>query len=91
MMCPSFFCIISLHLYCDFWRSTYGGRKFPGGSDSKESSCNSEDLGSILGLGRSPGEENGCPLHYFCLDSMDRGAWWAIVYRVAKSQTQLID
>ena len=91
MMCPSFFCIISLHLYCDFRHSTYGERDFPGGSGSKESACNAGDLGSILGSGRSPGEENGCPLHCSCLDSMDRGAWWAIVYRVAKSQTRLSD
>ena len=48
------------------------------------------DLGSIPGLGKSPGQGNGSPLQYSCLDNaMDRGAWWAIVYRVAKSQTQL--
>ena len=47
----------------------------PGGSDGKEPACN-EDLGSILGLGRSPGEGNGNPLQYSCLkNSMDRGAW----------------
>ena len=40
---------------------------FPGGSDDKESDCNAEDLGSILGLGRSPGEGNGNPLQYSCL------------------------
>ena len=45
---------------------------FPGGSDSKASACNVGDLGSIPGLGRSPGEGNGNPLQYFCLeDSMD--------------------
>ena len=44
--------------------------------------------GSIPGLGRSPGEGNGYPLQYSCLEnSMDRGAWWATVYGVAKSQT----
>ena len=49
---------------------------FPGGSDSKESACNAGDLGSIPGLGRPPGEENGYPLQYFGLEnSMDRGAW----------------
>ena len=43
-----------------------------------------------LGLGRSSGEGNGYPLQYFCLEnSTDRGAWWATVHRVAKSQTQL--
>ena len=42
----------------------------------------------ILGLGRSPGEGNGYPLRYSCLgNSMDRGAWWATVHRVTKSQT----
>ena len=49
---------------------------FPGGSDSKTSACNTEDLGSISGLGRSPGEGNGNPLQYSCLEnSMDREAW----------------
>ena len=50
----------------------------PGGSDSKESACNAGDLGSIPGLGRSPGEGNGCALQYACLENaMDRGAWRA--------------
>ena len=44
----------------------------------------------IPGLGRSPGDRNGYPLLYSCLENpMDRKNWWAIVYRVAKSQTQL--
>ena len=48
--------------------------------------------GSIPGSGRSPGEGNGNPLQYSCLGNpMDRGAWWATVHRVAKSQTQLSD
>ena len=48
---------------------------FPGGSVGKESPCNAEDLGSIPGLGRSPGEGNGKPLQYSCLENlMDRGA-----------------
>ena len=51
------------------------------GSDGKESAVNAGDLGSVPGLGRSPGGGNGNPLQYFCLDnSMDRGAWWATVY-----------
>ena len=51
-------------------------QEFPGGSDSKESSCNAGDLGSIPGLGRSPGEGNDNPLQYSCLEnSMDGGAW----------------
>ena len=42
---------------------------FPGGSDGKASACNVGDLGSIPGLGRSPGEENGTPLQYSCLEN----------------------
>ena len=54
---------------------------FPGGSDGKESSCNAEDLGSILGSGRCPGKGNGNPFQYSCLkNSMHRGAWWATVH-----------
>ena len=49
---------------------------FPGGSDSKASVYNAGDLGSITGLGRSPGEGNGNLLQYYCLENpMDRGAW----------------
>ena len=60
--------------------------------DGKESSCNAEDLGSIPGLGRYPGEGCGNPLQYSCLEnSMDRGARWAIVHGVAKSRTRLSD
>ena len=54
---------------------------FPGGSESKESACNARDPGSIPGSGRSPGEGNGNPLQYSCLEnSMDRGGWQAIVH-----------
>ena len=64
----------------------------PVGSDGKESACNTGDPGSIPGSGRSPGEGNGNPLQYFCLEnSMDRGAWWATVHVVAKSWTRLSD
>ena len=50
--------------------------QFFGGSDSKASVYNAGDPGSIPGLGRSPGEENGNPLQYYCLENpMDRGAW----------------
>ena len=63
---------------------------FPGGSVGKETACNAGDLGSAPGSGRSPGERNGKPLQYSCLaNSMDRGAWWAIVHGVTKSQTLL--
>ena len=49
-------------------------RGFSGGSDDKETTLNGGDLGSIPGLGRSPGEWNGYPLQYSCLEnSMDRG------------------
>ena len=58
---------------------------FPGGSDSKESACNAGDLASIPGLGRSPGEGNGNPFQYSCLEkSMNRGAWQAIIHGVSK-------
>ena len=63
---------------------------FPWGSDGKESAYNVGDLGSIPELGRPPGEGNDSPLQYFCLEnSMDRGAWWAIVYGVTNSWTRL--
>ena len=61
---------------------------FPGGLDGKESACNAENLSSIPGSRRSPGEENGNPLQYSCLKNpMDRGAWGTIVHGVAKSKT----
>ena len=54
----------------------------------KNPPASARDVGSIPGSGRSPREENGYPLQYSCLKNpMDRGAWWAIVYRVAKSWT----
>ena len=64
---------------------------FPGGSDGKESACNAEDLGSAPGSGRSPGDGNGYPLQYSCLENfMDRGAWRATVRGAAKSRTTLM-
>ena len=63
---------------------------FPGGSDIKESACNAGHPGSIPGLGRSPGEGNGTPLQYSCLENpVDGGAWWAAVHGVPKSPTRL--
>ena len=54
--------------------------------------CNAEDLGSILGSGRFPGEGNGYPPQYSCLENpMDREAWQATVHGVTKSRTQLSD
>ena len=63
---------------------------FPGGSEVKASACNEGDLDSIPGSGRSPGEGNGSPLQYSCLENpMDGGAGRATVHRVAKSRTRL--
>ena len=63
-----------------------------GGSEVKASACNAGDLGSMPGLQRSPGEGNGNPLQYSCLENpMDGGAWWAVVHGVTKSRTQLSD
>ena len=74
---------VFLELSCFFYSSA-----------GKESSCNARDSGDaglISELGRSTGVENGNPFQYSCLENpMDRGAWWATVYRVAESQTQLI-
>ena len=72
-------------------RQTYlGDMRFPGGSDGKESACNAGHLGLIPGLGRSTGEGIGNPLRYSCPESsMDRGASWATVNRVTRSQNRL--
>ena len=60
---------------------------FPCSSVGKESACSAGDTGLIPGLGRSPGEGNGNRLHYPCLENLiDRGAWWAAVHGVPKSQ-----
>ena len=60
----------------------------PGGSDSKESACNAGDRGLIPVSKRSPGEGNGNPLQYSCLEnSMDRGAWRATIHGVTESDT----
>ena len=59
---------------------------FPGGLEGKASVCNAGDPSSIPGSGRSPGEGNGNPLQYSCLD---RGVWQATVHTVAKSWTEL--
>ena len=76
-------CILSFHILSSM-------EIFPGGSDGKASACNVGELGSIPGLGRSPGEGNGNPLQCSCLENpRDRGAWWAAVYGVAQSRTRL--
>ena len=65
---------------------------FLGASDLKESACSAGNLGSIPGSGRYPGERNGYPLQYSCLEnSIDRGAWQAAVHGITKSQTLLSD
>ena len=65
---------------------------FPGSSDGTVSACSVGDLGSIPGSGRPPGEGNGNPLQYLCLENpMDRGAWQAAVHGVTESQTRLSD
>ena len=59
---------------------------FPDGLDGKESDCNVGDLGLIPGSGRSPGEGNGNPLQYSCLENpMERWAWRATVHRISES------
>ena len=64
----------------------------PGSSDGKVSAYNAGDRGSIPGSGKSPGEGNGNPLQYSCLENpMDKGAWLATVHGVTKSQTRLSD
>ena len=61
---------------------------FLGGLDGKESACNARDLGSIPGMGRSPGGGHGDALQCSCWENpVDRGAWRAIVHGVVKSQT----
>ena len=63
---------------------------FPHSSVGKESACNAGDLSSIPGLGRSPGEGNGNPLQYSCLENpMDRGAWWATFHGVSRVRHDL--
>ena len=65
-------------------------RSAPRRSDSKESTCNAADPGSIPGLGRPPGERNGNPLQCSCLENpVDRGAWLASFHRVTQSRTWL--
>ena len=66
---------------------------FPGGAAVKNALANAgnaRDVGSVPGLERFPGRQNGNPLQCACLGNpMDRGAWWATVHGIAKSQTQL--
>ena len=83
---------MTLSSFSVFYKLTSIYLGFPGGASGKEPT-NAEDTGdagSIPGLGRSPEGGHSNPPHFSHLDNpMDRGAWWATVHRVAKSQTQL--
>ena len=72
----------------NLWGQPIKDRGFPGGSDSKESACNTGvagDMGSITGSGRSSGQGNGNSLWYSCLENaMDRGAWQATFHGIAR-------
>ena len=71
----------SLGFACSFNKIYLWYWGFPDGSDGKESTCNSGDLNSIPGVGRFPGEGNGYPLQYSCLEKfMYRGAWRAYMF-----------
>ena len=81
--------------HCEFYNmvkaSSNSEKELPQWLSGKESACNAgnaDDTGSVPGLGRTPGGGNGNPVQYSCLENpMDRGAWWATVHSVAKSQT----
>ena len=91
--CPTLYLWYYLSGCCTYiYGWDYPVMGFPSSSAGKESACNGEDLDLILGLGRSPGEGNGYPLQYSCLENfMDRGAWKSIVHGVAKDQTWVRD
>ena len=77
----SLHCFWMIHCIC--WQASI--------SVSKESACNAEDPASIPGSGRSPGEGNGNPLQYSCLENpMDRGAWQATVYEITRVRHDLV-
>ena len=80
------------YLNCLYTAPPFMAQKgFSGSAEVKASACNVGDLGLIPGSGRSPGEGNGNPLQYSCLEnSMDRGAWWATVHG-SQSRTRLSD
>ena len=77
---------------CFIWDLLQPALGFPCSLVGKESACSAGNLGLIPGLGRSPGEGNGNPLQYPCLENlMDRGAWRAAVHGVTKSWARLSD
>ena len=81
----TFFCV---NTFMHFYTNIVATSHFPGGSVVKNPLANAGDVGSIVGSRRSPGEGNGKPLQYSCLENpMDRGAWQVTVHGVAKSQT----
>ena len=78
----------SSNIWFSYFKVLFWG--FPGGSDGKASACNVGDLGSVPGLGRSPGEGKGYPLQYSALEnSMDREDLQAVVHGVTKGCIQL--
>ena len=80
----------SIHSTTWTWMLVYIHMRLPWWLSDKEFTCNEGDAGSIPGSGISLGEGNDHPLQYSCLETlMDRGAWWATVHGVAKSQTWL--
>ena len=84
--------LIWSYQWSSFVLGTYYLRGFPGASGGKASACNARDPAPIPGSGRSPGEGNGNPLQYSCLEnSIDGGAWWATVHAIPKSRTRLSD
>ena len=75
---------------CPLVNNVLGLSKWCSGKESAHNAGDIGELGSILGLEKSPGVGNGNPFQYSCLEnSMDRGAWWATVHGLAKSQKQL--
>ena len=85
-----FFCVSETSLYIWKFLVEVLVMDFPGASDSKASAYTEGDPGSIPGSGRSPGEGNGKPPQYSCLENpMDIEAWQATVHGVAKSETWL--
>ena len=82
--------VLFLYIHSFIWQMFMVFLGLPGGSDDKESTCDARDPGLIPELGRSLWKENGNPLQYSCLEnSMDRGAWQAMVHGVTKSWTWL--
>ena len=86
-----FFPLFSFYVFC-FIKCfmVFQVMDFSGSLDSKESAWNAGDLSSVPGLGGSPGEGNGCPLQFSCLENLiDRRVWQATVHGLTKSRTQL--